>query len=63
MKSFIVALVVLLACLQAKPIYDSKKSYVTPLNSLNFRAQVLKIRETTSLVSVVQYYKSGDGFS
>ena len=46
----------------AKSIYNTKKSYITPINKLNFEAQVTKTRETTKNIIIIQYYKFNGKF-
>jgi len=47
-----IKVVVLLLCLMSvsvgKDIYNYKKSYITPITSMNFKNQIQKIRETTN---------------
>lgn len=40
-----------------KIIYNTKKSYIIPITRLNFDSQVSKIRQTTKMITIVQYYK------
>ena len=47
----------LLNFINTKNIYD-KKSYVTPINQINFENQVNKIRQKTKFVSIVHFYRS-----
>ncbi len=44
-----------LSAVEAKPLYDSVKSYVFVLNQKNFDAQVLKNRQKG--ISIVNFYK------
>ena len=41
----------------SKAIYDVKKSYVTPINEINFEKQINKIRQTTKFVTIVHFYR------
>ncbi len=44
-----------LSAVEAKPLYDSVKSYVFVLNQKNFDAQVLKNRQKG--ITIVNFYK------
>jgi len=43
--------------IQSKMIYNTKKSYITPITKLNFEGQITKIRQSTKYVAIVQYFK------
>ncbi|CAD8206853.1 unnamed protein product [Paramecium octaurelia] len=58
-----ILVVMLLSCAFAKQLYDVKKSYVTPVNEINFEKQINKIRQTTKYVTIVHFYKYSDGES
>ena len=50
----------ILVCFYLQITYGSlysRKSYITPINKINFENQINKIKQTTKLVSIVHYYK------
>lgn len=53
--SLIFASAMLVLATQAKPLYDSVKSYVFVLNNKNFDSQVLKNRQKG--ITIVNFYK------
>jgi hypothetical protein len=50
-----------LTSLQAKPLYDSVKSYVVVLNNKNFDAQVTKNRNKG--ITIINFYKEFGKFA
>ena len=55
--TIIIILAIYLLSAYSKSIYDTNKSYITPITTINFKKQLVKIRETTNYVSIVHYYK------
>lgn len=56
LSAFLFALTLVLS----KPIYNAKKSYITPITKLNFESKITKIRQSTKDVSLVHYFKYND---
>ncbi len=53
----ILILLSILAVSIGKPIYEAKKSYVTPIKKLNYDVNLVKGRTNSNYVSIVHFFK------